>query len=41
MTRKHYVEEYKEVIDTRAVLGVFDAVNSPADVRRKTRLKAD
>lgn len=28
MTRKHYVEEYKEAFDTRAVLSAFDAASS-------------
>ncbi|SDL95082.1 hypothetical protein [Arthrobacter sp. ok362] len=31
MTRKHYAEEYKEAIDTRAVLSAFDAANPEAE----------
>jgi hypothetical protein len=31
MTRKYYVEEYKETIDTRAVLSAFDAVISETE----------
>jgi integrase len=41
MTRKHYVEEYKEAIDTRAVLGAFDAANEGPGASRKTASKSD
>jgi hypothetical protein len=39
MTRKHYVEEYKEAIDTRAVLGAFDAANGGPGAPGKTGLQ--
>ncbi|UKA55143.1 site-specific integrase [Arthrobacter sp. FW305-BF8] len=43
MTRKHYVEEYKEAIDTRAVLSAFDAANPgfKALAREKPAPKSD
>lgn len=39
MTRKHYVEEYKEAIDTRAMLGAFDAANGGPGAPGKTGLQ--
>lgn len=39
MTRKHYVEEYKEAIDTRAVLRAFDAANGGPGAPGKTGLQ--
>jgi hypothetical protein len=41
MTRKHYVEEYKEAIDTRAVLIAFDAASSGAQAPTQARPAAD
>lgn len=41
MTRKHYVEEYKEAIDTRAVLGAFNPTASGSEAPEPAEAEND
>ncbi len=41
MTRKHYVGEYKEAMDTREVLSVFDAARSGTEAPTRTKSAAE
>jgi integrase len=41
MTRKHYVEEYKEAIDTRAVLTAFNSTDSGTEAPTPAKVEPD